>query len=156
MRDQSTQVVPITEDAAAFARQSSIASLRVKIPASTNVVGDSRLNNFSQERRMCNQLTQTIQLIPSILVAIAVAAIHIALLHREASGAALQLSLTLLNLRQPPLRAGLPWRCKLEWVTLSTAERSIPFVGLGGFEYPALLYLQQLRRRYETDGCDNE
>ena len=104
---------------------------------------------------MRNQLTQTIRLIPSILVAIAVAAIQVALLHREAFGTASQLSLTLLNLQPPPLRAGLPWRYKLEWVTLSTVERIIPFVGLGGFEYPTLFYLQQLRRRYETEGCDN-
>ena len=102
---------------------------------------------------MRDRLTQSIPLLLAILVATAVAAIQYALLHHDPLGTVSRLSLTLLNLRQPSLRAGLSWRQKLEWAMLSTAEDITPAIGLGGFEVPLAIHIRQLRRSYETDAC---
>ena len=105
---------------------------------------------------MRNRLTQAIPWFLSFFVALIVAAFQYRYLHHDAFDVTLQLSLSLLNLRQPPLRADLPWRDKLKWVAFSTAERIVPLLGrggrggLGGLEYLASAYLRQLRQRYET------
>ena len=150
MRHRQTQAIElIAEDDAAFAQPSSIASLHENFSAH-NCSSASRLNNISREQHMRNRLTQAIPLITSIFVAIIVAVIQYGCLDLDAFGVASQLSQSLLNLRQPPLRSDLPWRDKLKWVGLSTFERITPFLGLGGFEYPSSMYLRQLRQRYET------
>ncbi len=102
---------------------------------------------------MRNRLTQAIPWFLSFFVALIVAAFQYRYLHHDASDVTLRLSLSLLNLRQPPLRADLPWRDNLKWAVLSTAERIVLLLGLGdlgGLEYLASAYLRQLRQRYET------
>mgnify|MGYP000918732573 CR=1 FL=1 len=102
---------------------------------------------------MRNRPTQTIPLFLSLLVAFLVAAFQYQYLHLDASSVVSQLSMSLLSLKPPPLRADLPWRDKLEWVALSATERIVPLLGLGGPEYLALAYLRQLRQRYETQAA---
>jgi hypothetical protein len=111
----------------------------------------THFSKFPQEQDMRNRpIQQVIQLIPSLLVVIIFAAFQYQYLHLDAFSVASQLSMSLLTLKPPPLRADLPWRGKLEWVVLSTAERIAPLARLGGLEHLVSGHLRQLRQRYET------
>lgn len=95
-------------------------------------------------------MTRAIPSVSSILVTLFTAAIRYYALHHNAFDVAAWISLTLPKL-QSPLRAGLPWRDKLKWISLSTIEHTVPFIHLNGFEPAALAYLRQLRQPYETE-----
>lgn len=96
---------------------------------------------------------QAIQLFLPLLVVIIFTTFQSQYLHLDAFSVASQLSISLLTLKPPPLRADLPWRDKLKWVTLSATERIVLLLGLGGLEYLVSVYLRQLRQRYETQAA---